>query len=539
MDFNIRLNLSKRITLGYVIIITVALVTTGYSIYTLQCNKQIDQQIQNTLLPFYLKLKDLNALNREASKLTNHWIYQPSIPEKKQLINLQNHDYPVLKEGVIELSRYSSIPVIRDSVEEVLESFDHLIVRQKVIMSTLNRDSMYSDDLAVDTAIAIWSKDIVPAVTALDKQLYRMLTRQRSQLDNLQEKKERADTFLSGLLLCMIIIFVIAFVVTYIYARKSIVDPIVKAKNLIVSLGQGKLIKIQMNDRKDEIGEMMFAMSRLTEGMNSKSEFADRIGKGNFGEHFDLQGPDDVMGRALLNMRDQLKKKNAELDRLVYSASHDLRSPIASVKGLINLVKMDTSTPNIERCLLLIGRSMDRLDITIQEILDFFQNARSEIKEDCFNIVDLVNVVINDHALEPGFSDGKFLIHMDQNDNGLIQTDINRLKLILSNLVSNAIQFRNKNVPVEIVIDIRISNCLEISVQDNGIGIDPNNQHRIFDMFFRGDAERSGSGLGLYIVREVVSTLGGTIAVRSKFGEGSTFTVQVPVKIASLVEEVN
>ncbi|HEY5745020.1 MAG TPA: ATP-binding protein [Chryseolinea sp.] len=538
MNLKLKLNLSNRITVGYMIIIAVALLTTGYSIYSLQRNKRIDWQIQKTYLPLYLQLKDLSTLNQEGAKLTNHWIYQSNVSEKGALIKLHKGDYPALKKNITEtLLSYNGSD--GDAIRRAIRNFDDVILLQEAVMSTLHNDSLYANDAAVDSAILLWDGDISASAARLDYLLERLLNSHRLRLDRLQEKKEQADAFLSELQVGMIMLFVLAFVITYVYAKKSIVEPIVDAKNLIVSLGQGKLINIPVKRRGDEIGEMMLAMNSLMRGMNTKSEFADQIGKGNYGGHFDLQGPEDVMGRALLNMRDQLKKKNAEMDRFVYSASHDLRSPIASVKGLVNLVRLDTSAATLDHCLVLINKSMDRLDTVISEILDFFQNSRSEVKSECVDILELVDEVISGFSMEPCFREITFSIRHNLDRVPRILTDRGRMKLILNNFIDNAIQFRSQKVSPEIVIDIYLESHLMISVQDNGIGIAPKYHDRIFSMFFRGDADRSRSGLGLYIVREVVNALSGTITFKSNVDQGSRFTVRVPVEIWNGAPEQN
>jgi hypothetical protein len=107
---------------------------------------------------------------------------------------------------------------------------------------------------------------------------------------------------------------VIAAIVAYFYARKTIIDPIVKAKDYIVSLGRGRLIDVPVTKREDEIGEMMLAMHNLTKGMNAKSAFASAIGQGKYEEQFELLSDDDAMGRALLDMRVSLKQ-NSEDER--------------------------------------------------------------------------------------------------------------------------------------------------------------------------------------------------------------------------------
>jgi len=306
----LKLNLSNRISLGYIIIIAIALMATLYCVYTLQTNKELSKRIQTVNLPVYLRLKDLNAISLEAQKLINDWVYQPNAEEKNALLALQNEGYPKLRKNIQEIVSHSQNAGV-DSVKSVLALFDNILTSQRSVMSILNADSLYSNDNAVDRAIDLYDHVITPASQQLSARLDKLLAAQEEEINELQTEKETADTFLTILLFLMILVFVIAAVVAYFYARRTIIDPIVKAKNFIVALGQGKSVDIQVSSREDEIGEMMAAMRNLTEGINAKSEFALAIGQGKYDAQFALLGDEDRMGRALLDMRSSLKE-NAE-----------------------------------------------------------------------------------------------------------------------------------------------------------------------------------------------------------------------------------
>jgi len=302
-----KMNLSNRISLGYIAIITTALIGTGYCIYTLQSNKKLSMHIQEVNLPIYLKLKDVSAMNNEALKLINNWIYQPTPSEKQALTDLQALGYPRLRSEIrriVERNQDTNI----DSVTTLLGVFDRVIGTQREIMKILNADSLYSNDAAVDRAISLNDGSVVPGSKQLSTRLDHLLKQQEAEIDALQLEKEAADSFLSILLVVMIVIFIGAAVGGYFYARKTIIEPIVLAKDYIVSLGQGRLTNIMATDRNDEIGEMMTAMQNLTGSMNAKSRFALAIGQGRYDEQFQLLSEEDVIGRALLDMRESLKK---------------------------------------------------------------------------------------------------------------------------------------------------------------------------------------------------------------------------------------
>jgi len=522
------MKLATRIALGYAVMITVAAAATAYCIVTLQLNKKMDQQLQESYLPLYLTLKDLDAISHDAAKLTNHWIYQPNAVEKTALANLHDKEYPRLRQGLKTILRRSKNNHA-DSVQLALSLFDTIIEAQRRVRTTLSHDSRYADDKIVDEAISIWNNAVCPACTTFDMFLSQLLSRQKRQIDRLQFDKELADTVLSELLLVMIAVFAISSIGAWIYAKNSIAAPIVQAKSLIVSLSRGKLVDIKTDSRNDEIGEMMHAMRDFTTGMNAKLQFAEHIGNGKYNDSFQPLGSDDVMGKALMNMRDQLKKRNAELDRLVYSASHDLRSPIASVKGLSGLIRLDHAAHNLNQCLDLIDQSMDRLDTVIHEIVDFFRNARAEVCEERFDLEQLIHQTIASFSTEEDFT----RIHFDvqvRKDHRMVHSDRTRFAIILRNLISNAIHFHTRKGIAWVMVHVWVDSHITLSVEDNGIGIPKEFHDRIFDMFFRGHESRSGSGLGLYVLREVVCSLSGTVTLQSEPGQGSHFNVRIPLK---------
>jgi signal transduction histidine kinase len=522
------MKLATRIASGYAIMITVAAAATAYCIVTLQLNKKMDEQLQDSDLPVYLMLKDLDAVSRDAAKLTNHWIYQPNMLEKAALANLHDKEYPKLRKR-LKAVLHQSKNTHADSVQLALSLFDAIVEAQRRVRTTLNLDSRYADDKVVDDAISIWNNAVCPACATFDLFLSQLLNRQKNQIDRLQFDKELADTVLSELLLVMIAVFAIASVGAWIHARSSVAAPIVQAKDLIISLGRGKLVDVKSSPRHDEIGEMMRAMRDFTTGMNAKLQFAEHIGNGNYNDSFQPLGSDDVMGKALINMRDQLKKRNADLDRLVYSASHDLRSPIASVKGLSGLIRLDGAANNVNQCLDLIDQSMDRLDGVIHEIVDFFRNARADVREEWFDLELLIHNTIASFSAEEDFA----RIHFDvqvQKDHRMIRSDRARFAIIVKNLISNAIHFHTRKGMALVMIHVSVDTHIALSVEDNGIGIPKEFHGRVFDMFFRGHESRSGSGLGLYVLKEVVSSLSGTVTLHSELGQGTHFNVRIPLK---------
>ena len=222
-----------------------------------------------------------------------------------------------------------------------------------------------------------------------------------------------------------------------------------------------------------------------------------------------------------------LERTNAELDRFVYSVSHDLRAPLNSIQGLINIGESTDDTNELKQLLGMMRNRVKKLYGFIDEIISFARNTRTEIMKESVNLRDLVQETIDNTQYRELSADIDFQMKIE--DEVVIDTDRGRLGVILNNLVDNAIKYHRHNQPSKYVaIQVEaIDEHAIIKVIDNGQGIPADAQAKIFDMFFRASETSKGSGLGLYIVKDMVERLGGTISLESQKGEGTTFTIKI------------
>lgn len=225
---------------------------------------------------------------------------------------------------------------------------------------------------------------------------------------------------------------------------------------------------------------------------------------------------------------EELTKINQELDRFVYSVSHDLRAPISSLLGIVEIIRKETDSESIIKLTELQEQSLSRLDGFIEDIVDYSRNTRLEIEKRDIDIAAEVNGVISQLSFMKNASSIDKVVKVDGNTT--IVSDLKRIRIILNNLISNAIKYADleKPNPYIHVIIVAESDITKIKIEDNGIGVPDDYRKEIFEMFFRATERGSGSGLGLYIVNETVTKLEGTISVASKLGQGSTFEITIP-----------
>lgn len=230
--------------------------------------------------------------------------------------------------------------------------------------------------------------------------------------------------------------------------------------------------------------------------------------------------------KSLEAMNSKLVKVNNELDSFVYSASHDLRSPIASMLGLIDLSKRDKE--NISLYLEKMEISIRRLDDFIAEIIDFSSNERKDVSIEPVDFQNLIESVKS----ELGFLDihNEVVHQIDVRQDEIFYSDIRRISIIFRNLISNSLKYRDSSKDksyVKIKVSV-LHGEANISISDNGIGIKKEEQENVFEMFYRATEFSSGSGLGLYIVNETILKLGGKLTLESVLYEGTIFNFSLP-----------
>ncbi|TDE55455.1 sensor histidine kinase [Flavobacterium sp. GT3P67] len=218
---------------------------------------------------------------------------------------------------------------------------------------------------------------------------------------------------------------------------------------------------------------------------------------------------------------------NKELDKFVYSASHDLRSPISSLKGLIEIVKLEDDLDQIRDYLDLMHQSLDKQDQFIREIIDYSRNKRKKITVASVSLNKVIDEIIAQHLYIKGTNEIAIKKELSVDE---VYSDGLRLKIILNNLLSNAIKYTDESKEKK-YISIKTytkGEFYKIEIEDNGIGINNEYHVKIFEMFFVTNNNKKGSGLGLYLVKEAVENLNGSISVNSKMNIGSKFIVTIP-----------
>ena len=238
--------------------------------------------------------------------------------------------------------------------------------------------------------------------------------------------------------------------------------------------------------------------------------------------------------KKLLAQNEQLLEADRLKDEFVALISHDLRTPLTSIMGYLELILDDDNLTEEQRGFLSVAdRNADRLLRLVNDLLFVarFEAGQLELHPTELDLAAVVRQSVEE--AEPRATAGGIQLTCDAGAVSAVQADKGRMFQLVDNLVSNAIKFTPAGGDVRVSVT-PVNGVVRLEVADTGIGIEPQEQQRLFERFFRASTASEhqipGTGLGLYITRAIVEAHGGSIAVRSDLGEGTSFSVELPAR---------
>lgn len=279
----------------------------------------------------------------------------------------------------------------------------------------------------------------------------------------------------------------------------------------------------------------------LLTGYSDIASVIDAINKGEVYRFIDKPWNIEQIKNSIKNaadiyfMRSELKEKSVKLQKLhsemnqfVYSLSHELRGPLMSISGISKLAKLEIADPNALEYFEMIDTATGKLDDFIYKMLDFYRSTKIDHKITEIHFQDIVNQQME--AYREKFDLSHFHVDVQVNQQIPFFSDEAKIRVILNNLFSNAVQFQKDQGGqkwISLTIDVIEEDAI-ITVEDNGIGIEERYREEVFNLFARATQKNVGTGLGLYMVKEAVEQMGGKINLESQLDEGTTITVTLP-----------
>ncbi len=704
----------------------IAAFVTLISIITLENNKNKYDKIASQYVPYISSLKEFESAIRESNKLIIDWVYIADKDEKDRLSVVQNSEIPFIKQKLQFIGTETFFQGMEKDLHDLISDYDNYSAIQKTIMRTLKTPENYASDKLVDESISILNNELAPRYKNISANLSKVLNNYTGLFEKADVEMKNSYNYLSGI---MIVLLILIVAVTYIASRfstQNISKPVNELKNVIVSLGKGEIPLVHNTERKDEIGQMTNAIAAMVENIKLKTEFATRTGKGIYNANFDLLGEKDILGLALIEMRNNLKKSseeeftrawltsgiarlneilrdfqenedqlydtitayivnylnvcqggmfivkneieredkylelvagyaykdkknistkltwgeglpgrvaldrkmlilsdipegyskivsglgesspksllivpfvfenevkglielasmreftpiqveflenisdkiaitfdhierklkteillkesqelneklltgkeelknaNEELSTFIYKSSHDLKGPLCSILGLLNVAHADIKDKKAIHYLDMINEMTTKVDDILKALIQTMDMKESNPNIEVINFENLIESTLNKFERNELFK--RIDLKLNVENARPFYSDRQMLHSVLQNIIDNSIKYQNPAVLYPILaIDVTdYADGVKINITDNGSGIDKKVQLKVFDMFYRGNNDSKGAGLGLYIVKNVVRKLNGRIQLESEKDRGTKFTITLP-----------
>lgn len=230
--------------------------------------------------------------------------------------------------------------------------------------------------------------------------------------------------------------------------------------------------------------------------------------------------------KSLLVALENLQQRNSELDQILYRASHDLRTPVSSIVGLLGLLKSDGLKPSQLSTFQHLQQKTFQMQTLLDSLTMLAQASFDNINPKSVDVVSLVNEVKSGFSSFECYQNVDVLVNVPNDSNVIV--DGRLLRIILTVLLSNAFTYRNPTVRGKIAVSLSLDqHNMLLEISDDGEGIPQAIANRVFEMFYRGSERSTGSGLGLYILQRIVQRLDGNVSFASKPG-ATTFSVRLP-----------
>jgi signal transduction histidine kinase len=231
--------------------------------------------------------------------------------------------------------------------------------------------------------------------------------------------------------------------------------------------------------------------------------------------------------KVIADQNQALVSMNGRINKLVYNVTHDLRAPLSSLTGLISVLEREKDIAKLPEYTDMMRASIEQQDKFIQDVLYAIKNG-TEYRSEICNLNEIVNDVISQNNFSAEGKQMKFVNELEVSE---VKCNSMGIKVIFNNLISNAIKYADFSKPEQWVKfkSYRTPKHCVIEIEDNGLGIKPEQKNRIFNKFFKSGFNKKSMGLGLYFTKQAIEEMNGTITVKSFPGSGTSFIVSLPL----------
>jgi serine phosphatase RsbU (regulator of sigma subunit) len=308
-----------KVTFAFILVLMIVLINVVFNYFIIQENKAKVAEMTEVINPYVEALEELNLVVTESKMYATNWVYlQNNVDDKKSLDSLHKHRYPVLKKRLEAFPARMNKQSDSDSLRSVFARFEALVKVEKDIMKLLVDFDDYENPQKKFQGEEIIESEVLPRTHDIMASLGKIIRRNRDEALAMKEQIERASFRMMTIMLgASVFLFLFVFLAVS-FISGSIRNPILRMKETVQRLARGELSsgKIEMKDR-NVVTEMVDSVNILTDSFSKTSRFANEIGKGNLTVEYRKLSENDILGDALINMRNSLHAYSADMENKV------------------------------------------------------------------------------------------------------------------------------------------------------------------------------------------------------------------------------
>ena len=544
-----KMRIGTRTAISFFAVIMIVLAFTVVALFLLQYGKNIDTKIANSYSPVISSIKNYSDIIEESGRLSNDIATESNPGKQVRLRHIVNRVYNNHKLDLINICQEPGLADIKKRIINADRKFEKVMALERKILTLTDSANSYNN-ARIKAQLLDHKKKVESDLNRITLELNETSLMAISVFNKLTAQKFASYRTLSYLLLVMIFAIMLLALFSVYITNITIIQPIKELSSILDEVGEGKIINFQSDiAREDEIGEMINSAQRVVQGFKTKELVANAIGKGDYEINVPMLSRKDRLGKALTEMRNNLKaqkqqveetinslettnisleKKNKELDEFAYITSHDLKSPLRGINNLSEWIEEDIGeklSPESKNFFKLLRGRIHRMEALINSILTYSRAGKNTEDQKIVNTLQLVNQVLENSYLP---SDCVVLV---DNKLPLVKANKKDLYEVFNVFISNAINHNNSKQPVVNITYKQLGNMIEFCVADNGQGIAEEFHEKIFTIFQtlerRDEIENIGAGLA--IGKKIIEDYGGKTWVQSELDKGAKFFFTWPV----------